>query len=274
MTDELTRLFKRAAISAVVNEGVPGVMGKGDGTVYYTDPAGVKHRDRVWVRIGEGTERAELVVHAPGVPKVRNMPIIIADRGGTPTAIRTDWLRADIFTGGRASEVSQHSWTHQRLGTDPLYITGQAFLPLMARPTSPADMTVTVEPGYYRYHGTEKVFTQTVSADLSSFKASGALVYHFVVLCLDRDANSLYILDGTDHFTITLAHVLTALTGLNAKFFPLAVIRLYGGQTSIYAYDILYDARLWGGESDFRGIMTDVDTNIMIDANGNVMVGL
>ena len=274
MTDEIVRLFKKAAIKAVVEEGVPGLIGAADGTIYYTDEAGVKHRDLVWARIGEGAERQELVVHAPTVQKVWDLPIIIADRGGTPTAIRTDWLRSNIFTGGRSSDVSQHSWTHQRLGIDPLYIVGQSFLPLMARPTSPADMTVTVEQGFYRYHGTEKVFEQTVSASMASFVPS-ATTFHFVIICLDRDANTLYILDGSDQVQIAIANVLTTITGLNDKFFPLAAIRFYGNQTAIYATDIIHDLRLWGGElTNFSAIMTDVDTNIMIDANGDVMVGL
>ncbi len=272
MTDEIVRLFKKAAIKAVAEEGVPGLIGKADGTIYYTDEAGVRHRALIWARIGEGDERQELVIRAPAVQTVRDLPIIIADRGGTPTAIRTDWLRSNIFTGGRSSDVVQHSWTHQRLGTDPLYIGGQSFLPLMARPTSPADMTVTVEQGFYRYYGIEKVFEQTVSGSLSSYIPAGVSIFHHVVICLDRDANALFIQDGSD--SASVAAILTTITGLNAKFLPLAAIRFYEGQTAVFATDIFQDVRLWGGESDFRGIMTDVDTNIMIDANGNVMVGL
>ena len=272
MTNELIRLFRKVVIKAVVDEGVPGLIGGADGTIYYTDETGVKHRDRVWARIGEGSERAELIIHAPNVPKVKDMPIIIADRGGTPTAIRTDWLRADVFTGGRASEVSQHSWTHQRLGTDPLYIAGQSFLPLMARPTSPADMTVTVEQGFYRYFGTEKVFEQAVSSSLSAFIPSATSIYHHVIICLDRDANALFILDGSDSTIIST--ILTTIIGLNGKYLPLAAIRLYEGQTAILPFDIIQDLRLWGGESDFSGIMTDDTQAIMVDANGDVMVGL
>ncbi len=272
MTDELVRLFKKVAIKAVVDEGVPGLIGQSDGTIYYTDEAGVKHRNLVWARIGEGDERQELVIHAPAVQRVRDLPVIIADRGGTPTAIRIDWLRSNIFTGGRSSDVAQHSWTHQRLGTDALYIVGQSFLPLMARPTSPADMTVTVEQGFYRYHGKEKVFEQTVSASLSSFIPVGVSIYHHVVICLDRDTNALFVQDGSD--SASVAAILTTITGLNAKFLPLAAIRFYEGQTAVYATDIFQDVRLWGGESDFRGIMTDDTQAIMIDANGDVMVGL
>ena len=274
MGNELTKLFKKAAINAIVNEGVPGIIGKRDGTIYYSDPGCVKHRNKVWVKIGEGDERNELVVSAPGVPKIRNLPIIIASRGGTPTAIRIDTAGAAYYTDGRMSQVAEHSWTHQRSGTDPLYITGPAFIPLMARPSDPTAMTVTVEPGFYRYQGVEKVLTQTISADLSSFRPGGTQEFHFVIICLDRKDNDLFVLDGVDYFEIALATVLTSLSGLNERYYPLASIRLYAGQTKIFAYDITYDLRLWGGEStDFDQIMTDANADIMVDANGNVMVG-
>ena len=280
MPDELIKLFKKAAISAIINEGVPGVVGKADGTIFYTTPAGVRHYNRVWARIGEGNERVELVVHAPNISKQWNMPIIIADRGGTPTAVKADWLRASVFTGGRVTDVPQHAWTHQRTSIDPLYIQGQAFIPLMARPTNPPDMTVTVEHGFYRYKSTEKVLTQTVSASLTSFKPDSAALVHYIILCLNREDNNLFIIDGDDVITLTLAIVVAKIANLEDRYFPIAAIQLHQAQTAIHAYDIFYDMRLWGGEgfdsggADFSLIMTDDTTAIMVDANGNVMVGI
>jgi hypothetical protein len=108
----------------------------------------------------------------------------------------------------------------------------------------------------------------------------------FVIVCLDRVAGELAIVEGTSSASLsslppfTVADV--AAIDVDDTYYPLAAVRLYNGQTQIKPLDIFLDCRLWGGElwSTAGGtaslvasaIMVDADFNIMIDADYNVMV--
>jgi hypothetical protein len=283
--DRLLELARRAVWGAVLAEGVPGLLGKADGTLSYIDAQGTSHPDMCWARIGgEGTSN-EMVVRCTTVQRIANMPVLIASRNGRPTVIRTDTERALVFTGGRPADLPVHWHTHRLLGTDPGYLEGQQVLPLMARPTDPADLTVTVEPGFYRYDGVEHVLERTVSGSLAAY-VPGPNLQKFVIVCLDRVAGELAIVEGTSSASLsslppfTVADV--AAIDVDDTYYPLAAVRLYNGQTQIKPLDIFLDCRLWGGElwSTAGGtaslvasaIMVDADFNIMIDADYNVMV--
>src|SRR3569832_2444385 len=86
--------------------------------------------------------------------------VIVGDRHSVPTIIRVDQERADVFTGGKPIGVLEHAYSHLPTGNDPLLIVGRAFVPLMARPSNPLALTVTVGAGFYRYLGTETAFTE------------------------------------------------------------------------------------------------------------------
>ena len=174
-----------------------------------------------------------------------------------------------------------HSWTHYRFGPDPLYIEGLAFLPLTARPSDPPAMTVTVEQAFYRYDGTDKVWEEAASTDLTSFVPTSpvpdGVTQHFVIICLDRTDSTLVVVDGTSTSGASSAVPFTvsdvSAISIDATYYPIAAIRFYFGQTTIQANDIFMDRRLWGSDRFYENIiMTDGEGAIMVDGEGDVMV--
>lgn len=250
---ELKRVLQKAIRTTVSTEGIPALLGKYDGTVYFTDAASVTHRDRVWIRIGQGDAATEVVAIANGMPNQPGLPIIVANRGGTPTVIGIDTYRNGGFDPTYPTTIAQHAYTHGRYGNDPLYITGCAFLPLMAHPSAAYDMTVTVESAYYRYLNTETLFPVTTTSSLASYRPSTYL-QTFIVLSLNRSTNALAITPSGVNAAYTVAvpftasDVLTVLSGLADYHLPICAIRLYGTQTRILPLDIFLDCRMWGGE--------------------------
>jgi hypothetical protein len=86
---------RRAILLTVQREGYPGVLGKADGTLAYGDS-----KDQVWARTGYGDATTEIVVVCTSVQKIYGLPVMIADREGRPTVIRSDTTRASDFAGG------------------------------------------------------------------------------------------------------------------------------------------------------------------------------
>jgi len=258
---ELERAFTGAVLSAVRREGIPGRLGKGDGTLYYTDGAGTRHADRCWCRIGDSESPSEVVVRCVTVPQTYNLPVIVAEREGTLTVIDIDAYRAYEWSNGQYVNVPGHWWTHGRYGSDPLYVTGLSFLPLAAHPSNPPDLTVTVEGCSYRYSSTWKQFPTTTSGSLSAYRPAATNVTHYVILALDRSDNSLDIIDGDDviggNRVLPDAATVLATAGMAAAHWPLAAIRLYNGQTRIMPRDIFMDLRLWAGEGGGSGGASD-----------------
>ena len=188
-----------------------------------------------------------------GVPLHPDFPVKYLEENGINIIHGMDPGGGFVFTGG-GIPLQNHAWMHDRLGPDPLYIRGLAFLPLAARPTSPPSMAVTVERAYYRYDSAPTLWTTANSSSLSAYIPASALVQHFVVISLDRTTGTLAITDGEDAASIsspppfTDAQILTVLATIPASYWPIAAIRFYNGQTEIRSADISMDLRLWGGE--------------------------
>lgn len=250
---ELKRILQKAIRTTISTEGIPALLGKYNGTVYYTDPSSVVHRDRVWVRIGQGDAATEVVAVASGMPNQAGLPIIVANRGGIPTVIGIDTYRNGDFDPTYPTSVAQHAFQHGRFGNDPLYITGPAFLPLMAHPAATPDMTVVVEAALYRYLTTETLFATTTTSSLASYRPSTYL-QTFIVLSLNRSTNALAVTVSsvtaayTSAVPFTASDVLTVVATLADYHLPICAIRLYGTQTQILPPDIFMDCRMWGGE--------------------------
>jgi hypothetical protein len=250
MDGELIKTARRAILAAVHNEGVPGLLGKADGTLSYVDPQGTRHADRAWARIGHGDAQQEIVVRLAGVAKWPNMPVMIADRNGTPTAIRADTERASPFVGERVVDVAAHSWMHGRLAPDPHYVEGLLFLPFLVRPTDPASMAVRVEAGWYRAAGTLRSFAGATSASMAAYVPGISYSQHFVIIAHDQTANAVVVVDGTSKFAAGGASPFTAAdveaVAVPPGYLPLAAVRFYSGQTTIQPQDIIFDLRPWG----------------------------
>ena len=276
----LLRTARKAILNTVVNEGRTGLLGRADGTIIFTDSSGTTYRNKVWVRIITDAAVTLVVAENAGVPLQPNLPVRVADRNGTPTVIGTDAKRANIFTGGYASNVSEHAWTHGRFGPDPLYITGPTFLPLMARPTQPADMTVTVEEGWFRWEWSVNVWEEAASSSMAAYVPASSGTQHFIILSLNRATNALTITDGVDDSSplfstvpFSSADVLTIVRTLDASHYPIAAIRFYVGQTTIKAPDIFKDLRLWGGELGY-GAYSPVSVSDSVSVAESVTVAI
>lgn len=256
---DLKQIAQAAIRSTIATEGVPGILGRANGEVYYTGPDGDVALNQCWARIGA----AEFVVAIEGVPIQVNLPVIIAQRYGIPTVIRADTQRADQFTGGRPLGVAAHGWTHGRLSPDPVLITGLAFLPLMAYPNSPMDLTVNVVGGNYKYLGVSKYLPDT-NVDLSSYLSIPPGVQKCILICLDRATNTLVVVVvGTiaAHSSIqpfTADIIMAVASTLAANYAPLVAIRYLPGQTQITGQNIILDLRHWLGDKR-TGVLDDLD---------------
>lgn len=250
---ELKRAIQKGIRFTASTEGQPALLGKYDGTVFFTDAASVVHRDRVWIRIGQGDAQSEVLAVASGMPNQPGLPVIVANRGGTPTVIGIDTYRNGGFDPTYPTSIAMHAFQHGRLGNDPLYVTGPAFLPLMAHPSASYDMTVVVETAFYRYLTTERVWTTAASSSLASYLPS-TFLQTFIVLSLNRSTNALAVTESgvsspyTSDVPFVESDVLTVVTTLADEHLPICAIRLYGTQTRILPNDIFMDCRMWGGE--------------------------
>ena len=282
----LDRVARRAILSIVNNEGVPALLGNGDGVIRYVDLNGTQHQDRMWVRLGSEGLTNEAVVTGGNVPLIVNLPVRVATRNGMPAIIGMDGARASARTGGYPINTTFHAWSHTRLGPDPIYLEGLAFLPLLVHSSDPLALTVTVEAGAFRYDRVYKIFETADSASLSTYVPATPSTFpppttytqHFVIICLDWVNNALAIVDGTDTTSADsdvpfVAGDITAIT-IPDTYAPLAAVRFYEGQTTIMPNDIFMDLRQWGGSDKFNEnvIMTDGEDAIMLDGEGNVMV--
>lgn len=253
MTD-LRTLFRNAVATASDQRGKPALLGKTDGTLYWSS----SRRDKVWARIGESGSNQEAVVQCTAVTPQIDMPVKVDMVNGVLSVVAVDEKRYLSFSGNRpGGNIGAHAWLHGRLGPDPLYLTGLQYLPLLVHPSNPAALTVTVEQGAYRWEGAYKIFETADSSSLSAYIPASALVKHFVIVCLDRANNVFVIVDGGDvplggdalfsGASVTVADV-TAVT-IAAAYLPLAAVLLYYGQTTIRAADIVMDLRQWGNEA-------------------------
>lgn len=255
---DLKQLFKTAVASSMDLRGKPAVLGKIDGTLYWSS----SRRDMVWARVGESSSFQEMVVQCTKVTPQYDMPVRVDLVNGIMSVVAVDEKRYLEFSGNRpGGNVGAHAWLHGRLGPDPLYITGLQYLPLLVVPTNPAGMTVTVEQGAYRWGGAYKIWERAASGSLAAYVPGSSTVKHFVIICLDRVNNAIEIVDGDDltagggdalfgGITLSVADVLEI--AIDDTYLPLAAILLYNGQTEIRAADIVFDLRTWGGE-DFVG---------------------
>lgn len=282
---DLQQLFRQAVTKTNDTRGMPATLGRLDGTVLFTDESGVTHFDRHYVLIGQGRDKFENVAFNRRVAPNWGTQVKVDMVDGRLTVLGEDEGAASAFAGGVTGGTMVSHWTplHARLGSDPGYIEGLSFLPLQAHPTSPPSLAVTVEQGSYEYGGAYKIFEKADSASLSGYvPGSGS---HFVIVCLDRENNTIAIVDGADidgnalfdEYTLSVDDVL-AVT-IPEAYRPLAAIVLKASTTQILAINFVMDLRPWGGASsnagagfDVDSIMTDADGGVMVDADGNVMV--
>lgn len=274
------RLFRQAVRSAIHNEGAPAVLGNNAGVIYFTDQDGIVHGDEVWARYVEGDETlAEVRVKNSYLPAVYDLPLRIVSRQGELTAIiDSNGRRMQKFTNnGGWLPLQQHGFTHRIGGTDPRYVEGRAFEPGLVRPSEPAAMTVYVMAAWYKYNGRENVWSGGNSGSLAAYVPStDNNQEHFVIICLDRLANSLAIVDGNDYpafygSALSLSDI--AAVSIPDDYYPLGVVELYYGQTTVTAADITYDRRRWlGDDSSGRGSLWIVDYDCLIVANTHAYI--
>ena len=282
---DLHSLFLSAVRKAVHNEGRPALLGKADETtLYYTGANGTEYKDRVWVRYLDVTDEiiGEVVVNNGGVPPQIGLPVLVVERRGAPFAIPDQYgILANYFSGasgGGGSTVGAH--THQRLGLYPDYVEGLRLRPLLVRSSDPPALTVYVEPGWYRYRGTWDVWEGGDTASLSSYVPAAGTV-HWLTVCLDRENNQLAIVDGGDlsasgdsiYDQIAPDVAYSDIEGITIPdaYYPLAVVELENGQTTIGPRSITHDLRLWGQEVPVEFDIDGLTTVTSVDESADYL---
>lgn len=270
MSDEIRRALANFVYRSMDFRGRPATVGKQDGTVFVTDESGNEYKDRIWVTYTDtGTTLNETIVDRNGVSPTPQMPILVQDIRGTPTAVLSlaGPLMGTYSNNGTSYPAQSHS--HYLEGPNPDYVEGRRFMPGVVHPSSPPALTVYVEPVFYRYEGTMKVWEGGTTGSLSSYVPvvdDGRI--HFVIIALDRSDNSVDIIDGDDVpqggtilFPVNAFVDYDDVLGVSiaAKYWPLAVVELSYGQTAVKVKHITYDHRLWGGEVglDIVGLTED-----------------
>lgn len=269
------RAFTNAVRHKIHDEGRPAVLGNNAGAIYFVDEAGNTVSNTVWIRYVEadGVYLSEAAVRNSSLPAVVGLPVLIVTRHGVLTAIIDEYgprMQQFVNYSGWIPQ-SQHWQTHELGGTDPGYLDGLQFKPGLVKPSSPAAMTVYVNPFWYVYEGVEDVFEGGTSGSLSSYvPGTDNGTGHFVIICLDRANNAIAIVDGDDYGgfwggSLTLAAI--AAVSIPADHYPLAVVEFYYGQTAVKAADITFDRRRWGLETglDINGLTEDTDPDPAAD---------
>lgn len=259
--------------------GRPAKVGTADGKLFATSEGGTEYQDRIWATYTDDASKlTETVVNRGGVPPVPEMPIVIQDIRGTPTAVIDfhSLLMGTYSNNGTSYPIQSHQ--HYLEGPNPDMVEGLRFLPGVVHPSSPLALTVYIEPVFYRYNGTMKAWGGGTSGSLSSYVPvvdDGRI--HFVIIALDRSDNSVDIIDGDDvpaggdiffpvNAVVTYADILAV--SIDAKYMPLAVVEMQYGQTTIKVKHITHDHRLWGGEVigfDIAGLTEDTAPDVTAD---------
>lgn len=274
---DLKRVWQNAFRQMLYNDGSPAVVGRSDGTVFFTDGGGVTHKNQIWVQYTDSNSPVtETVVNRGGVPTLIGTPIRVKVINGALTAVVQQYgLAIEVFTGGGGwVPVNAHAFTHTRFGSDPIYLNSLQFLSALVRPSDPPALTVYVEPFWYRYHGVLDSWEGGNSGSFSAYVPAAGIV-HFVIVTLDRSTNTVVLLDGND---VDITDPIFGFSGpatddeiravtIAEKYYPLAVVHLYGGQTTIQVSDITNDLRLWGmevgGAGDIGALFTQtVDATV------------
>jgi hypothetical protein len=275
---ELKRLAQQFVLKTVLHEGTPGKLGNSAGTLYYTDPQGTLHRDQVWVRVAAEGGMAEVVAYCTAVNPQLHLPVRVAKRDGRLTVIGVDRGLAAQFGGGRLPDLPRHWWTHLWLGPDPAFLDSRSFMGMGVRPSNPPALTVDVDGGFYRYNGALYYLADQTSTSLSAYVPSASGVRHFVILCLNRAAAALAIVDGADKLVVAgdITGADVAGVSIPAAYYPLAAIRLNFGATAIRLPDIIFDVRPWGGDTSLGSSTASggwvVDYNAIIPENRDAFI--
>jgi hypothetical protein len=280
MSDRLDRAFTRAVRNRVHNEGRPAKLGNTAGIIYAVLESGATHGVMVHVRYDDssGAETAEAIVYNTALPAVYDLPVMIVERKGKPTAVidQFDPRWASFLNNGGWMPITQHQQTHRKNGTDPRYVEGLMMEPLLVKPSSPVALTVYVMAGWYNWNGNEDVWEGGDSGSLSAYVPGSAGTIHFILICLNSSTNAIVIVDGADKTADfwgvggTVGYSDIEAISINADYIPLAVVELENGQTTIKTGDITFDLRRWMAKGGTGGFALDVDS-ILVDSNGDVL---
>ena len=257
---------------------LPALMGDGLGNVEVAGQPGY-----VYVRIGSDLTPGK--AFNARVPNIEDYAVFVGyDAQLQPELFQVLGLRR-AYTGSGLNirvipQVGPHHETHEWMGndgSDVVYVHLRQWMPLRVRTVSA--FTVQVDRGIVYRSGWVEVSTQQL--DLAAYQPRPGACY--VLLYLDADGT----LSATAGSTVTPAGDLdySDIPEPTADEFPLAAVRLYGGQTAIqdnYSVRDIVDLRWPQVNSALDSvptmaaigdaIMTDGDGTVMVDGDGNVMM--
>jgi len=227
MNEFAKKLKKKFASKADALMRYPGVLGDGNGNLYFGSA--------VYVRIGNHVGTAICTRIQPGYGKAVWVGFANEER----TIYQVLELRttdsSNASAGGGYAPAKRYRYLAQGGGQDPLWLEKRAWLPLRPGMTSPASLSIEIYEGSV-WTGTEFIFVETQNVDLSAQLPATPGDAALVLVTVD-DSGDIIQTKGSE---TTLA--LLCPDGdefANAPSIPsgtveaIALIRMYEGQTEI-----------------------------------------
>ena len=224
------------------------VLGDASGTLLAYDANGLVIPGYVMARIQFTPEDSLTTrkVRCSNGTKQFGSPVIVSyGRDGELEVVDVDHPLSLEFSRGRGLNTSDHAWTHDMGGPDPVFLNGLFFKPFMVKPNNPPDLTVLVQQTHYMFAGINEL-TPTDEIDLSSFVPTDSSEQCIAIISLDPSTNTFDVTTSTPLVPIIgggesmpfsqedVADVVVA-----AGLWRLVAVRLYAGQTQIKWTDFI-----------------------------------
>ena len=269
--EEAQRLWKEIFDRLQPRAGIRrGLIGDGGGTVEVAGRPGW-----VWIRFEEEQNRLSMVRCFLGYME-HETPVIVGK--WHPTDDYEQVL--GVYWGPYAWDVSNYTYGHYKVpphgdthhgtyGSDPAYIDYSNLVMGMVHPTDPESLLVGVMSFVYSY-GVETLDFEGDTLDLTAEVPAGA-GHLYVLIYFDPDTESIGY-ETSSTVPLAISPSMPSLTDINA--IPLAVVRLYNGQTQIMLADIWQRKLLLGsigGEAVTALTLAVVHEGDVVTNNGEIV---
>jgi hypothetical protein len=149
--------------------------------------------DYVWCRI-RGSTSEVIQAHNEAVALHWDLPILVFRDPNFPDRWKVygrDIRQYEDWQG--TSYLPPHADSHSfanaaRVGSDPVWVAKRQFMPLLPRPVATGSMSIFIEPDFYYFGGQYNWWPGSGTADMSSYKPTGASNGRFLTVYIDGDS--------------------------------------------------------------------------------------
>jgi hypothetical protein len=149
--------------------------------------------DYVWCRI-RGSTSEVIQAHNEAVALHWDLPILVFRDPNFPDRWKVygrDIRQYEDWQG--TSYLPPHADSHSfanapRVGSDPVWIAKRQFMPLLPRPVATGSMSIFIEPDFYYFGGQYNWWPGSGTADMSSYKPTGASNGRFLTVYISGAA--------------------------------------------------------------------------------------